>query len=114
SYEFKNVLIMNQIHFLTLDGAINTLDDNSMNFGLYAWLSETEATRTSKRIKYSYETRAKDGRFDEAPYGYTLIDGKLYIATDGTAEIVKRIYNEYIEGKSFDAIGRSLFNEDIP
>jgi restriction endonuclease Mrr len=37
----------------------------------------------------------------------------LYIATDGSAEIVKRIYEEYIEGKSFDAIRRSLFNEDI-
>lgn len=58
SYEFKNVLIINQIHFITLDGAINTLEDNSMNFGLFAWLSETEAARTSKRVKASYEVRA--------------------------------------------------------
>lgn len=107
-------MITNQIHFLTLDGAINTLDSNSMNFGLYAWLSETEAIRTSKRIKTSYEVRAASGRFDEAPYGYTLKDGNLYISTDGTVELVQRIFKEYIEGKSFDAIGRSLFNEDIP
>lgn len=114
SYEFKNVLIVNQIHFITLDGAINTLEDNSMNFGLFAWLSETEATRTSKRVKASYEVRAKSGRFDEAPYGYTLENGKLYISTSGSAEVVQRIFKEYIDGKSFDAIGRSLFNEGVP
>lgn len=104
------MLITNQI---TLGGAINTFDDNAMNFGLFAWLSETEAARTSRRIQSSYEVRAKAGRFDEAPYGYDLKDGKLYIATDGSAEIVKRIYEEYIEGKSFDTSRRSLFNEDI-
>lgn len=114
SYEFKDTLIMNQIHFLTLDGAINTLDNNSMNFGLYAWLSENEATRTSKRNKLAYETRSKAGRFDEAAFGYDLTDGKLTIATDGSAEIVKQIYAEFIKGKSFDAIGRTLFENDIP
>lgn len=114
SYEFHNILTLNHIHLVTLDGAINTLDDNSMNLGLYAWLSETEAVRTSKRIKASYKVRAKSGRFDEAPYGYDLSDGKLFIANDGSAEIVKLIYSEYISGKSFDAIGRYLFNENIP
>ena len=113
SYEFKNVLIINQIHFITLDGAINTLEDNAMNFGLFAWLSETEAARTSKRIKASYQVRAKSGKFDEACYGYTFDKGNLLVAQDGTADIVKRIYSEYIEGKSFDAIGRSLYNEGV-
>lgn len=114
SYEFKNVLIMNQIHFITLDGAINTFEDNGINFGLFAWLSEAEAARTSKRIKDSYDVRAKSGRFDDAPYGYDLNNGKLLISNDGSAEIVKRIYEEYIAGKSFDAIGRSLYNENVP
>lgn len=114
SYEFYNVLTYNRIHLVTLDGTINTLDENSMNLGLYAWLSETEAVRTSKRIKASYDVRAGLGLFDEAPYGYDLEKGKLFIAKDGSAEIVKRIYSEFISGKSFDAIGRILFNEDVP
>jgi hypothetical protein len=29
--------------------------DNAMNFGLFAWLSQTEAARTGRRIKSSYE-----------------------------------------------------------
>lgn len=85
-----------------------------MNFGLFAWLSEAEAARTSKLIKDSYDVRAKSGRFDDAPYGYDLNNGQLLISNDGSAEIVKRIYKEYITGKSFDAIGLSLYNEHVP
>lgn len=114
SYEFKDVLISNQIHFITLDGAINTLENSINYFGLFAWLSEDEALRTSKRVKTSAKVRAKAGIFDEAPYGYDLKDGKLYIAIDGSAEIVKRIFKEYIEGRSFDAIARALSSERIP
>lgn len=114
SYEFKDVLITHQIHLITLDGVINTLKDSISYFGLFAWLSEEEALRTSKRVKTSAQVRAKAGRFDEAPYGYDLKDGKLYISSDGSAEIVKRIFNEYIEGRSFDAIARSLSRENIP
>ncbi|WP_186278738.1 recombinase family protein [Lysinibacillus sp. BW-2-10] len=113
SYEFKDVLISNQIHFLTLDGAIDTMEDNHSFFGLYAWLSESEAQRTSARVKSSAKVRAKLGRFDEAPYGYDLKDGKLYIATDGSNLIVQRIFKEYIDGRSFDAIARSLSNEKV-
>ncbi|WP_186316946.1 recombinase family protein [Bacillus altitudinis] len=112
SYEFKNILLLNQIHVITLDGAINSMEDNFFNFGLFVW--SAEAARTSKRIKVSYEVRAKSGRFDDAPYGYDLEDGKLYISRSGSAEVVQRIYKEYIAGKSFDAIGRSLFNEGVP
>ncbi|MCY7716970.1 recombinase family protein [Bacillus altitudinis] len=114
SYEFKNILLLNQIHVITLDGAINSMEDNFFNFGLFVWMAEAEAARTSKRIKVSYEVRAKSGRFDDAPYGYDLEDGKLYISRSGSAEVVQRIYKEYIAGKSFDAIGRSLFNEGVP
>lgn len=113
SYEFKDVLISNQIHFLTLDGSINTMEDNHSFFGLYAWLSESEAQRTSARVKSSAKVRAKLGRFDEAPYGYDLKDGKLSIPTDGSDAIVQRIFIEYINGRSFDAIARSLSNEKV-
>ncbi|MGE7997605.1 recombinase family protein [Lysinibacillus sp. NPDC093190] len=92
SYEFKNVLFKNQIELIALDGAINTFENNSMNLGLFAYLSETEAAYTSRRVKASYEVRAKAGRFDEAPYEYTLNDGKLFVSTNGTAEIVQRIF----------------------
>lgn len=45
---------------------------------------------------------------DEARYGYDLDVSKLYIASDGSAEIVKRIFKEYMEGHSFARIAREL------
>lgn len=53
SYEFKNILFLNQIHIITLNGAINSMEDNFFNFGLFVWMAEAEAARTSKRIKVS-------------------------------------------------------------
>ena len=114
SYEFKDTLVSNQIHFQTLDGAIDTMKDNHSLFGLYAWMSEGEAHRTSERVKSSAKVRAKLGRFDEAPYGYDLKDGKLYTATDGSKIVVERIFKEYIAGRGFDAIAKSLSIEKIP
>lgn len=113
SYEFRDKIRENNIHFITLDGTINTLDSTSNKFGLYAWMAEDEAERCSIRIKSSYQGRAKDGKFDAAPYGYDLIDGKLYVSEDGSAEVVKRIYSLYIQGRSFDAISRILLAENI-
>lgn len=104
-------LIFNQIHFITLDGAINTLEDNGVNFEL---IKKAETSCISNRVKDSYVVRALKGCCDKAPYGYTLKDGKLLLPNDGPSEIVKRIYKEYIGGKSFNAIARSLSNEGVP
>lgn len=113
SYEFRDLIRENNIHFITLDGTINTLDGASNKFGLYAWLAEDEAERCSVRVKSSYQARAKAGKFDAAPYGYDLLHGKLHIAKDGSAEVVKRIFTLYIQGRSFDAISRTLIAENI-
>lgn len=53
-----------------------------------------DAARTSKPIKVSYKVCAKSGRFDNAPYGYDLEDGKLYIPKNGSAKVVQQIYRE--------------------
>ncbi|WP_336046150.1 recombinase family protein [Solibacillus ferritrahens] len=114
SYEFRDALLQNNIHLLTLDKAIDTTKDNHMLFGFYTWQSEMEAERTSERVKASAKVRAKLGRFDEAPYGYDLRYGKLSVASDGSDIIVKRIFKEYIAGRGHDAIAKSLSNEVIP
>lgn len=109
-------LILNQIHFITIDGEINTLEDDQLNVVelLTRLDKKTVASFISNRVKDSYVARSLKGCCHKAPYGYTLKDGKLLLANDGTSEIVKRIYKEYIEGKSFNAIARSLANEGVP
>lgn len=116
SYRIKNIAENNNIHIITLDGAINTIDGNRAMFGMYAWLYEQESQRTSERIKYAKASRCRRGLFNGAiaPYGYYLKNGKLYIRNDLTPNIVKRIFKEYISGKGFDAIAKNLYEEEIP
>ncbi|MDO6354968.1 recombinase family protein [Caloramator sp. CAR-1] len=116
SYQIKNIAQANNIHIITLDGAINTVDSNSNMFGIYAWLYETESQNTSRRIKSAIKIKSSKGYFTSSipPYGYYLEKGKLYKRNDNTPEIVQRIFKEYLSGKGFDAIARKLYEEGIP
>ena len=116
SYEVKSLAENNNIHIITLDNAINTLEGNTHMFGMYAWMYEQESQRISDRVKYALKSRAEKGLFKGSipPYGYYCKDGKLFIRNDFTPDIVKRIFNEYINGVGFDAIARGLYNDDIP
>lgn len=116
SYEIRDIATRNNIHIITLDNAINTLEGNSQNFGLYAWLYEQESQRTSNRIKAALGSKARRGEFKGSipPYGYRLQKSKLVVADDGTPDVVKRIFQMYLEGKGFDAIARTLTREDVP
>ncbi|MEL3972044.1 recombinase family protein [Rossellomorea oryzaecorticis] len=116
SYEIKDVAENNHIHIITFDNAINSLEGNSHMFGLYAWMYEQESQRTSERIKAALSTKAKKGDFNgsNAPYGYKLKDKKLYIAEDGTPDVVRLIFKMYLSGKGVDSIARHLSNKGFP
>lgn len=114
--EIKEVIEKHGIHLVTLDGAIDTTTGNTHMFGLFAWIYEQEAQRTSERIKMALETKAKKGQFKGSipPYGYTVREGKLFVRDDELPGIVQRIFRRYLEGKGFDAIARELFEEGVP
>lgn len=116
SYEIRDIAARNNIHIITLDNAINILEGNSQNFGLYAWLYEQESQRTSNRIKAALGSKARRGEFKGSipPYGYRLQNSHLVVADDGTPDVVKHIFQMYLEGKGFDAIARMLTHEDVP
>lgn len=116
SHKIKRIAEVNLVDIITLDGAINTLNGSADMFGLFAWIYEQEAQRTSTRIKAALKSRAELGLFNGsvAPYGYECVDSKLYIRDDDTPNIVKRIFSEYIQGKGIDTIARGLYNEGIP
>lgn len=116
AYRLKEILDKHQVHLITHDGAINTLKGDQDKFGLYAWIYELESQNTSNRIKHTFRTRAKEGEFNGSipPYGYYLKRKKLFIRNDFTPDIVRRIFQEYIEGAGFDRIARGLYNDGIP
>lgn len=119
SHDIKFIAENNNINLITLDNAINTVDNptaGNFMFGLYATIYEHESKQMSDRIKLALKSRAHRGVFKGSipPYGYLVKEGKLHIRDDETPKVVKRIFKEYIEGKGFDAIARGLYNDDIP
>jgi site-specific DNA recombinase len=116
SYQIRDVAEQHGIHIITLDNAINTLEGNVSNFGLFTWLYEQESQRTGERVKAALKIKAKKGEFSGSnpPYGYDVEDGKLKVRNDETPLIVKRIFDEYLEGSGYDKIARGLYNEGFP
>jgi site-specific DNA recombinase len=61
SYKIRRIADENNIHIITLDGAIDTLKDKREMFGFWAWLYENESRSTSNRIKAALRSRAMRG-----------------------------------------------------
>lgn len=117
SYSIKRIAENNNVDIITMDGAVDTTDPSKQNmFGLYAWVYEQESQRTSDRIKSVLSTKAKNGKFmgSHPPYGYEVNDGKLSPRNDETVEVVKFIYQKFLEGWGSDKISRSLDKKSYP
>nr|WP_302598407.1 recombinase family protein [uncultured Cellulosilyticum sp.] len=83
------------------------------NFGLFAWLAEQEARKTSARIKMVWNLFDQQGRIHvpSASLGYDYDkDKKTFIVNEEEAERVKEIYKMYLEGYGTSKIAK-IFNE---
>ncbi|WP_268624913.1 recombinase family protein [Paenibacillus alvei] len=116
SHEIRDTVLQKNIHIITLDNAINSLEGNTDNFGLYAWIYERESQNTSNRLKTIFKVNAQRGKFKGSipPLGYRAENGQLYVRNDPTPDIVRRIFRNYLNGKGYDAIARELNDEGIP
>lgn len=115
SYDLREHCFNNDIHFITLDGAINTLEQSHSMFGLYTWFSEHEAQKTSDRTKVALSALAKSGNFlgSIPPYGYCIKNKQLIIRNDDTPLVVKRIFEQYLAGWGCDKIANQLTLEGV-
>lgn len=116
SYELRDICQFNNIHIVCLDNSINTLEGNVQNFGLFAWLYETESANSSRRNKQAKKVKAQRGRYigSHPPLGYLVDDGVLKIKEDNTPNIVRRIFSDYLSGIGMDSIARNLTTEKVP
>lgn len=104
------------VDILTLDGMINTPVHGSTNLSMWFALAELNSQDLSNKLKASNVARAKMGLFTGsiAPYGYNCSNGILQIREDNTPDIVRRIFNEYLSGKSLDSIAKDLTKDNVP
>lgn len=79
-------------------------------------IAQLESEQIGERVYIGMEQKAKTNGgilgFN-IPYGYDYIDGKL-VPNKEEAEIVKKIYSWYLEGKSLSEIVKMLNNSKIP
>ena len=78
-------------------------------------LAESESVSISENSKWGVRHRFENGTYklSQAPYGYGLNDGKLFINED-EAEWVRFIFNETLSGKSASKIAAVLNDKKIP
>lgn len=104
------------VRVVFLEEAMDTEKDIK-NAGLYGWLAEMEAQKTSERIKTVWDSFNKEGKVHVtlAPYGY-LYDKEIknFVVNEIEAQVVRRIFNLYLEGYGFNNIAHMLDTEGIP
>ncbi len=91
-------------------------DDQSGTFvlSLMSVVAETESKSISDNIKWGYRSRFSRGEYrlgNNRILGYDCVDGKLVPNKD--ADLVRRIFREYAEGKSISEISTALANDGI-
>ncbi|MEK5379213.1 recombinase family protein [Niallia sp. FSL W8-0635] len=116
SYKIANLAKAHGVYIISLDGMVNTMKKNMDMLGLLAWMYEKESQNLSQKIKSVKEVGASTGKYQGStpPYGYYLENGKLCIRKDETPSIVKRIFQEYINGTGVDTIAKNLTLEGVP
>ena len=78
-------------------------------------LAQEESTSISQNMQWSIRKRMANGTFiiSHVPYGYMKSEGKM-IVNPMEAEIVKRIYEDFLNGKGLLRISNDLNAEGIP
>lgn len=82
---------------------------------LYSLFAQEESMSISKNCKKGARMRMKQGNYvsSNPPYGYRLIDNQLTVY-EPEAVIVRRIFTEYLGGKSITHIAKGLMDDAVP
>jgi Site-specific recombinases, DNA invertase Pin homologs len=120
----NNVETLNYIEWLyrkdvrvfSISENIDTLnEDDDLHQGLKALLNDLYSRDLSKKIRTGYEEKFKNGFFINPPYGYFKdLHTKKPIINQIQAEVVKQIFNMYINGYSPSRIAIFLTRNKYP
>jgi site-specific DNA recombinase len=94
---------------------VNTSTANGRFFiRMLTVLSQLEIEITSERTKFGLNGAIKSGHLPGTlPFGYKKDGNKKTIINELEKDIIIRIFNMYLEGKSFQQIAKVLTDEEI-
>lgn len=121
-YSIRNYLFEHQVQLIILKPYIKMLnDDGTMSetsnlfLGIFASMAENEGYIRKARMRRGVEKKRSLGYYvgGKKPFGYQIIN-KRFVVDESQADIVKRIFNDYVYGnKSLRAIAAELTEEGI-
>lgn len=113
-YFIKKIFRENNVRLFTNNGEIDMNNDEGEMLGdILSVYNQYFVKLTSKKIKSVLKRNAKEGKAHSSifPYGFGKDDKGYLIVNEEEAEIVKRIYNESLQGLGTNKIAERL-NED--
>jgi DNA invertase Pin-like site-specific DNA recombinase len=97
------------------DGIDFPNDDDWLKIQFQFLLNEMPVTDTSKKVKSVIKRRQADGKWIcAAPYGYIVNKQQEFEIVPTEADIVRRIFQLYIDGWGYKKIANYLTDEGIP
>ena len=97
------------------DGIDFPNDDQWLNIQLRFLMNEMPVTDTSKKVRAVVSRRQKDGKWIcAAPYGYKVNARQEFEIIPTEAEIVRKIFELYIDGWGYKRLANYLTDEGIP
>ena len=96
---------------------INTLGaDSELVLSILSSIAQDESRNISENVKWGVQKRFREGKVyitTKRFLGYDLNNEKQLTVNNGEAEIVKRIYREYLNGRSLKEIKSGLEKDNI-
>ncbi len=97
------------------DGIDFPNDDDWLKIQFQFLINEMPVTDTSKKVKSVIKRRQQDGKWIcAAPYGYLVNKRQEFEIVPTEAEIVRRIFQLYIDGWGYKKIANQLTDQGIP
>ncbi len=87
---------------------------DEMMITIMGGLAQEESVSISQNMQWSIRKRMQNGTYiaSNQPYGYDKLNGRLVI-NEAEAEIVRRIFNEYLSGFGLNSICKNLNADGI-
>ncbi|MBP3509330.1 recombinase family protein [Oscillibacter sp.] len=81
---------------------------------VFAAIAQKESESISGNMRWSYQQRMKSGTYlpSSVPYGYVIQNKKIQI-DEKCADIVRRIFHDYLDGLNMDEIAAKLNQEKV-
>ncbi len=100
----------NGIEVLFLNKQISDTPEDQLLLGVEGLIAEYEKAKILERTRRGKLHKARSGKIVGGipPFGYDYVKDKGYVINEGEAEIVKLIFNLYIQLGSVRAVARKL------